>query len=103
MKDIEIILIDDGSTDRSSQICDEDKSNQLFFADKEEINEGVKRFMADFVDIYGRRIMDEISPQFIDSLYGCLMSENVKICSSVKRSFFCDNGMFHDMDNPVFA
>lgn len=83
--------------------CDEDKNNQKYFKDKEEINEGAKKFMADFVDIYGKDLGSyEISPHFIDSLYGCIMSGSIDISKEVKRSFHYDNAMFHDMDNPIF-
>lgn len=83
--------------------CDDDRNNQHFFGDKEEINEGAKRFMSDLIKLHGAdNLFEELNPLFIDGLYGCLMSGNIEISKRVKNSFYYDNGMFHDMDNPIF-
>lgn len=84
-------------------VCAEKKSNQLFFCNKEEMNEGVKKFIADYIEIYGN-ILDKIAirPIGIDQYYGLCMNRGMQLSDTVKASFYNDNRMMHRMESLIF-
>ena len=75
--------------------------NQKYFQDKEEINQGVKGFIADFVKRFGRF---ELKPDigFIDGYYGHCFGGGMKFSDGVKSSFYNDNAMMNRIESMVF-
>ena len=71
------------------------------FKDKKDINEGVKQFIADYINAFGTF---KLSPdmEFIDRLYGDCFSGGVRFADEVKRSFYNDNAMMNRIESMVF-
>ena len=84
-------------------ICAPSRENQFFFSDKEEMNEGVKTFMKDYLSICKDNIMriSEKDRLFVDSWYSAIVDGKCGIADSVKRSFYNDNAMIHRESNPI--
>lgn len=75
--------------------------NQECFKDKEEINEGVKQFITDYIERFGEF---EIEPdrEFADKYYGSCFSGGVEFTDEVKRSFYNDNAMMNRIESNLF-
>lgn len=93
-KDIEIILVDDGSTDRSGKICDDyrDKDKRIKVIHKangglsDARNAGVKSFKGDYVTFIDSD--DYISTQFIEDMLGVMKKEQAELiqCDLIEGS-----------------
>lgn len=83
---------------------DTKKKNQEMFADKIEINEGIKQFIRDMVENYAcclRGKKDIYIDGFVDWWYGkCI--ENCTADETIKRSFYYDNAFVHRGQERVF-
>lgn len=85
-KDIEIILVDDGSTDSSGIICDKyaDKNNNIIVIHKKNAglgmarNSALKAVKGDFV--YFLDSDDYIEPDQIEIMYNAIIENNVDAC-----------------------
>lgn len=97
-KDIEIILVDDGSTDKSASICDEyaKKDNRILIIHSE--NNGVSNARNIGIDkSQGKFIMfcdsdDWLENDYIESHYNNMISKNVDIVhSGIYRNFYKNN------------
>lgn len=86
---------------RGNFVCAPDKKNQEHFHDKEEMNEGVKRFIADYIGRFGEF---EIDPDtgFIDKYYGSCFGGAMEFTDEVKGSFYNDNAMMNRMESGLF-
>ncbi len=82
--------------------CDKPMQNQLHFKEKEIVNKGVVDLMKDLICVIDADIDDD-DIDFVDKLYGTMMSGKVEFSAEATRSFFYDNGLVHDADNPVFG
>lgn len=82
-------------------ICGGQKGNQRCFQDKIEINEGVKRFIGDYVRMFGRFGLKP-DVEFVDRYYGCCFGGGMKFSDNVKKSFYNDNEMMHRGESMVF-
>lgn len=87
-KELEIVMVDDGSTDSSGLICDEyaEKYHNFFVIHKK--NEGLGRARNTGLEhINGKYVTfldsdDYISDTFVDCLYSNLRKNNVDLCKS---------------------
>lgn len=82
-------------------ICAPSRSNQIFFNDKEEINRGIKKFIYDYINIFGA---DSISLDtgFIDWYFGYCMKGALTFSDKIKRSYFGDNAMMNRNESKIF-
>ena len=82
-------------------VCALSGGNQEHFADKKEINEGVKKFIADYVKAFGTfKLYPDI--EFIDRVYGVCFGGAVKFGDAVKKSFYNDNAMMNRIESMLF-
>lgn len=84
-----------------SFICAPPKENQRYFQDKEEINQGVQQFIADYTARFGKFDMVP-NTQFIDRYYGDCFSGALEFTDKVKDSFYNDNAMMNRIESKVF-
>lgn len=105
-KDIEIILINDGSTDDSLNICEEysKRDNRIKIIDKE--NEGVSktrnlgllRAQGEYISFIDSD--DWVEPNMIEELYNSAISNNAEFCmcnyikESNSKSLYIDSGTY---------
>lgn len=92
------------SIDQNGQfIYAPDTNNQIFFADKVEINEGIKLFVKDMVDFHYERLerLPIYIDEFVDNWYGLLL-KNCIFSEEVKRSFCNDNAFIHRRQERIF-
>lgn len=82
-------------------LCAPNGGNQKHFRDKEEINEGVKRFMADYMERFGN-LKAEPDREFADKYYGCCFGGGLEFAEEVKRSFYNDNAMMNRIESSLF-
>lgn len=85
-------------------ICAPDMNNQIFFEEKIEINEGIKRFVNDMVNFHGERVVGShiYIDNFIDNWYGLLL-KNCIFSEEVKHSFYNDNAFIHRRQEKIFG
>lgn len=82
-------------------LCAPNGKNQEHFNDKEEMNEGVKRFIADYIKRFGGLKM-ELNREFVDKYYGNCFSGALEFDDEVKRSFYNDNAMMNRIESMLF-
>lgn len=82
-------------------ICVKKKKNQEYFQDKVEINQGVKKFLSDYVEQFGEFELD-LNPDFIDWYYGYCFQGGLEFVEKVKRSFYNDNAMMNRIESMLF-
>jgi hypothetical protein len=82
-------------------ICAEKKQNQLHFRDKEEINQGLKKFIQDYITNFGRCSLD-IDRDFVDWYYGYCLDGAFSFADKVKQSFYNDNAMMNRIESMLF-
>lgn len=82
-------------------VCAEKKKNQEHFQDKEEINRGVRRFISDYVRLFGKFGMRP-NTKFADWYYGLCFGGAMEFADSVKGSFYNDNGMMNRIESMLF-
>lgn len=82
-------------------LCAPDGRNQEHFSEKEEMNEGVKQFIADYMERFGDF---EIEPdrEFVDKYYGSCFGGALEFAEEVKRSFYNDNAMMNRIESMLF-
>ena len=93
-KNLEIILIDDGSTDESVQICDkwQEKDNRVRLTHKENTgvsdtrNIGLEKTTGEYICFVDSD--DYIEPDYIENLYKSLTENNADIASITYSSIF---------------
>ena len=84
-------------------ICEKKRDNQIFFADKEEINDGIKEFIMDVNSLFELekyQIMEQ-DCIFFDKWYGLWSEETSCLQEEIKRSFYNDNALVHRESNRV--
>lgn len=82
-------------------VCAPDGKNQAYFKDKEEINEGVRQFMADYMEKFGE-LGVKYDAEFADRYYGCFFGGAAVLSDEVKKSFYNDNAMMHRREANLF-
>lgn len=82
-------------------LCAPNGKNQEHFRDKEEMNEGVKRFIADYMERFGD-LKTEPDREFADEYYGCCFGGALEFAEEVKRSFYNDNAMMNRIESGLF-
>lgn len=82
-------------------ICASSKKNQEYFNDKEEINEGVKQFIADYINRFGD-YEHKPEPEFADKYYGVCFGQGLEFDDEVKKSFYNDNAMMNRLESSLF-
>ena len=90
--------------DKSGQpVCEKKRDNQIFFADKEEINDGIKEFIMDVNSIFELEHyqITEQDRVFFDKWYGLWSDETSCLQEEIKRSFYNDNALVHRESNRV--
>ena len=75
--------------------------NQKYFKDKQEINEGVKAFIKDYISCFGEYNLKP-DTDFIDCFYGCCFDGSISYSDEVKRSFYNDNAMMNRIESQLF-
>lgn len=92
-----------GINQKGQFICAPDTNNQRFFEDKIEINEGIRRFIKDMVDLHYDRLerLHICIDDFIDHWYGLLLKNSI-FSEEVKRSFYNDNAFIHRREERIF-
>lgn len=80
-----------------------DTNNQIFFDDKIEINEGIKLFIKDMVDLHYDRLnrLHIYIDDFVDDWYGVLLRKCI-FSEDVKQSFYNDNAFIHRRQERIF-
>lgn len=114
MKEIEIILVDDGSTDSSAEICKKwaDKDLRMRFISQPNQgvsvarNTGIKASRGEWIAFIDSD--DWIDPDYLEKLYGCAVKNNadISICgfyfnypdSEVKRGHYENDMLFKGRD-----
>lgn len=82
-------------------ICAEKKQNQIHFQDKEEINQGIKLFIQEYITNFGMYDL-QVNRKSIDFYYGCCMSGAFSFSDNVKQSFYNDNAMMNRIESMLF-
>lgn len=82
-------------------ICAEKKQNQMCFHKKTEINEGIKKFIRDYIKQF-RNYDIQLHTEFTDWYYGYCMNGALKIADHVKQSFYNDNAMMNRIESMLF-
>lgn len=82
-------------------LCAPNGRNQEHFKDKEEMNEGVKQFIADYIERFGD-LKTEPDREFADKYYGSCFSGALEFAEEVKRSFYNDNAMMNRIESSLF-
>lgn len=102
-KNLEIILVDDGSKDRCPEICDLYKSKDKRIKVIHKFNGGlVSARKAGLRESNGEYISyvdgdDWIGPEFIENLYDAISSQNADIvCAGFTRELFSKSAVFSD-------
>lgn len=86
-------------------ICAEKKQNQLWFAKKIRLNNGVKEFIRDYVEKFGLNNLEHkeaIDTAFVDKYYGVCMSDAIEFADVIKQSFWNDNAMMNRIESQMF-
>ena len=83
-------------------LCAAPGENQRRFADRQVINQGLKHFMRDYVERFGKW---ELQPnwEFSDWLYGYFMSGAMKFSEDIKAAFYMDNAMMGRGESMLFC
>lgn len=90
--------------DNGNYQCSPGGKNQIFFKERELVNEGVKEFIKDMVEskIYEfMKINDEII-DFTSRLYGSFMVQDDILEEEIKNIFYFDNAMIHRSEQKIF-
>ena len=82
-------------------ICAKKKKNQEYFRDKIEINQGVKKFLYDYMKYFGELELD-LNQEFIDWYYGYCFRGGLEFEEKVKDSFYNDNAMMNRIESMLF-
>ncbi len=82
-------------------ICGLQKSNQEHFKDKVEINRGVKRFIQEYINLFGEFKIPQ-NLEFIDWYYGYCFNGAFEFAEKVKKSFYNDNAMMNRIESMLF-
>ena len=96
-KNLELILVDDGSTDSSGQICDECRSLYMRCSVLHKINDGLGMARNTGIEVMrGKYVMfvdsdDWIKPDYIERLYEVIVQTGVDYCKGGYERFI-DNG-----------
>ena len=77
------------------------KKNQEYFRDKIEINQGVKKFLYDYMKYFGELELD-LNQEFIDWYYGYCFRGGLEFEEKVKDSFYNDNAMMNRIESMLF-
>ncbi|MCM1236779.1 MAG: hypothetical protein NC489_42425, partial [Ruminococcus flavefaciens] len=83
-------------------LCAPDGKNQEHFREKEEINEGVKCFIADYAERFGGLAMVP-DRAFADTYYGICFGGGMEFADEVKESFYNDNAMMNRIESNLFC
>lgn len=75
--------------------------NQKYFHDKEEMFEGVKNFIKDYVDLTGGNEYDP-DTSYTDKYYGLCFDGSMEYSDDVKKSFYNDNAMMNRIESQLF-
>ncbi len=111
-KNIEIILVDDGSPDNSGAICDELKQNDERIVVLHRKNEGVSSARNAGLDIMSGDFVtfvdsdDYVAENYIECLYNAIKTENADIstCGHVRINFDrSEKIIFSDDSNKIFC
>lgn len=86
---------------RGDFVCALPGGNQRHFAEKREINEGVKQFIADYIKRFGKFRLHP-DTEFVDKVYGYCFDGSMKFGESVKESSYNDNAMMNRIESMVF-
>lgn len=82
-------------------VCALSGGNQRHFDDKQEINEGVKQFISDYISRFGTFQLHP-DTDFVDKFYGHCFGGHMEFGDAVKESFYNDNAMMNRIESMVF-
>lgn len=82
-------------------VCAKNGSNQTYFQDKIEINEGIKEFIRDYAEVFAGYDIP-LNTEFADWYYGFCLGGGVEIADHVKQSFYNDNAMMNRIESMLF-
>ena len=83
-------------------ICAPKKKNQEHFQEKVEMNQGVKRFIHDYFEVFGT-YKNSLDLEFIDWYYGYCFGGAMRFSEEVKNSFYNDNAMMNRIESMLFC
>lgn len=82
-------------------VCAPSKKNQEYFNGKKEINEGVKQFIADYINKFWD-YEEKPESEFVDKYYGACFGHGLEFDDEVKKSFYNDNAMMNRLESSLF-
>ena len=80
----------------------EKMKNQVYFREKIEINQGVKEFMKNYIEVFGKFDIS-LNTEFVEWFYGYCFSGAIEFSDTVKKSFYNDNGMMNRFESNLFC
>lgn len=83
-------------------LCKEKKQNQIRFASKEQINEGVKSYIREFITSF-KDIDVKTDIDFVDEYYRMCFDGGFFFSDEVKISFYNDNAMMNRIESNIFV
>ncbi len=82
-------------------LCAPAGKNQKYFKEKEEINEGVIQFIADYIERFGNMEI-ALDTEYADKYYGDCFDGTMEFSEEVKKSFYNDNAMMNRIESGLF-
>jgi predicted HAD superfamily hydrolase len=89
---------------KGNSICDSNKNSQDKFQDRIEMNEGVKEFIKDYLNLISEIDLGtfKVKTEFADILYGVLINYRGELSQDIIDSFYWDNGMVQRRESKIF-
>jgi hypothetical protein len=81
-------------------------SNQKYFDVRFRMNEGVKAFISDMIEVCNRNQMDPFEVRdalFADDLLRCYAKEGFEPTNAMKEGFYYDNAVSNRLESPIWG
>ena len=82
-------------------VCSKNGMNQILFDVRERMNEGVCRFMKDYMYLMDGN-MGSLNEKFVDAFFGQLAEEHMELSKELQKAFYYDNAMFRRREMGIF-
>ncbi|WP_026509892.1 hypothetical protein [Butyrivibrio sp. LC3010] len=84
--------------DDGAYICEPKMENQKRWVIRVNINEGIKSFFRDYIDLWD----GEITTQFVNDFWDEICDRGIELSDNLKKDFFCDNVLVKRQETSVF-